>query len=618
MLRLLLVISLLFSFHYSYSQDDLEFFDETDSIDAEMDSASGDSGDIDSIKDSAKEEFGDDFDSELDGDSDVADKAEDAVDSDDSFDEELADEGDIKDDDLEGELDDESDVVSDDELDDELNDDLDALEEEEMQAEAPAEEPVEEAAPMEEPEPTPVAEEPQFQEVAPEPQFEEPISTPIVNNDPDMGLESQLNFIFQKYSKKMSEEEWAQIAGARQAESYNVQAGDTLWDISVTLFGSGYFWPKLWQLNDEITNPHLIYPGRVLKFTPGTMTQPPVLEVADSEGDSGEPAELEDAEEPALAQQEIPDPPPVPPAAKRKPPLKSLPPSLPNIGFSDDGYDKDGFALDNTAPKIQESFVRLDNFLSEDEPQAVGEVVEVESWDQTATQYQSVYVKGESLKVGDSLFTYKLGKQVEDPVSGSDVGYEIGPSAELKVMSLVNPEEYVYKARVNIAISEVTVGNYVMRGRLPVTTTSSNGPRKSVDAHVVGGRFDTQRKYLGAYSIVYLDRGSNDGLQAGDILSLIRNLSVRKPGTLAVGEKIPIGLLKVAKVTPQRATAIVLNSNDAIVPGDFTGSPQVARANVSAPSESFDDSELSDPSYDKGGSDLDLDDGIDEELENFE
>ncbi|MGF1693628.1 LysM peptidoglycan-binding domain-containing protein [Photobacterium kagoshimensis] len=42
---------------------------------------------------------------------------------------------------------------------------------------------------------------------------------------------------------------------------YTVKKGDTLWDISNHFLATPWLWPKLWQANPEIENPHLIYPG---------------------------------------------------------------------------------------------------------------------------------------------------------------------------------------------------------------------------------------------------------------------------------------------------------------------------------------------------------------------
>jgi hypothetical protein len=60
-----------------------------------------------------------------------------------------------------------------------------------------------------------------------------------------------------------------QSTGDGRPESHPVKEGDTLWDLSGRYLDSSYEWPRLWSYNPEITNPHWIYPGHVLRLRDG-------------------------------------------------------------------------------------------------------------------------------------------------------------------------------------------------------------------------------------------------------------------------------------------------------------------------------------------------------------
>jgi hypothetical protein len=58
--------------------------------------------------------------------------------------------------------------------------------------------------------------------------------------------------------------------------SHRVMQGDTLWKLAETYLGDSGQWPVLWATNEQIENPHWIFPGEVVYLRP----PPPMLKEA--------------------------------------------------------------------------------------------------------------------------------------------------------------------------------------------------------------------------------------------------------------------------------------------------------------------------------------------------
>jgi hypothetical protein len=61
-----------------------------------------------------------------------------------------------------------------------------------------------------------------------------------------------------------AEQPKAVVYEAESPQTYIVQEGDTLWDISTIFLRDPWFWPEIWFKNPQVENPHLIYPGDTL------------------------------------------------------------------------------------------------------------------------------------------------------------------------------------------------------------------------------------------------------------------------------------------------------------------------------------------------------------------
>jgi hypothetical protein len=59
-----------------------------------------------------------------------------------------------------------------------------------------------------------------------------------------------------------------EIHAGATPELHVVRSGDTLWDICGRYFNDPWQWPKIWSYNPQITNPHWIYPGDLVRLLP--------------------------------------------------------------------------------------------------------------------------------------------------------------------------------------------------------------------------------------------------------------------------------------------------------------------------------------------------------------
>ncbi len=422
-------------------------------------------------------------------------------------------------------------------------------------------------------------------------------------DQPNAEVEKRLQKIFEKYdSDPVPDEKWQSMVGAKAAEAYRVQTGDTLWDLSETLFGDGYYWPKLWSENRSIENPHQILPRKQIRFIAGTLAQAPSIRIEESEapkpfyiGDTKENltaeeiaggAVIEDADVIGL-KPEIPEP-----AKKSAPILKRIPPSfaLPSSYTFSKKYDTTGFDAGVTKALKSPGNVTLNSFLSSEYPRKLGFVKEIEVQEKTASILQSVFLElGRHVKVGDRLNVVVIKEDVKD-VEGNALGHLVEVDGSVEITEVINEENGIYKAIVVDCVMPITINAAITDEALPRASFAFIGPHKNIKGKIVGGEYNETRKILGTASVIYLNIGADSGLQEGDLLAVQSIREASRPDTELKEVGRPIGVIKIAKVSKTTATALILNEIDAIRPGDVTGGefPQTKKYEIGARSEILD------------------------------
>ncbi len=251
-------------------------------------------------------------------------------------------------------------------------------------------------------------------------------------------------------------------------DSYIVKKGDTLWDISAYFLHDPWRWPKLWGVNPQIANPHLIYPGDrlTLVFIDG---------------------------EPRLV---------VKPHIRKSPEGRMLP--------KDDAIPAVDLSL--IQPYLVHNRV-VDSEWFAEQPMVMGG----ESESKHHVMDNIIYIQGKLIE-GDKLGVYVAGREFIDEESGESLGQEviltasgrvIESGAISKVKLLSNFRETKAGYRVLPIDDESLMPAYFM----PTAATTS--------ASVLAS--ERNAREMGKLDVVYIDRGSESGVQVGQVFSIFRD-----------------------------------------------------------------------------------------------
>lgn len=91
---------------------------------------------------------------------------------------------------------------------------------------------------------------------------------------------------------------------------HEVKKGETLWDISNQHLGNPFQWPKIWKENPDIKNPDRIYPGQTIVL-PGARQEQPAKATPIQEAEKPAAEEPKATEEPKKKAISLPEPEPV-------------------------------------------------------------------------------------------------------------------------------------------------------------------------------------------------------------------------------------------------------------------------------------------------------------------
>jgi LysM domain-containing protein len=396
-------------------------------------------------------------------------------------------------------------------------------------------------------------------------------------------------------------------AQAAAPQTHTVRKGDTLWDLAKQYRGDPFLWPDLYRINTSVVaDPHWIYPGEVLSLTaadsvkavptadtpapPAPVAAAPAAVPADSAVLTRAVAEAPVADTTAVVDSsEAPAPTGDVPADSAEPQQKTLA-QLTAVSANQQG-DEPGLFGPKQSKVLEESLKAYTHqpyralrrsefyssgFLTENDNLPFGKLlgpvipqqIRASSVNANALSYALVAVeapRNATYQIGDTLLVVQLGPEL------GKYGNVVVPTGLARITDTVQGR---YVASVVAAYGPIRLGQRV----LPAEKFMPSG-----EAHAVPVTDGIRATFLGGPNrqdlkapqmVVFLDKGRQDGVAAGDMFEIRR-----RPERLPDGRQLindVMATLQVVHVREHTATARILNvlSPD-IAPG--TDARQVAK-----------------------------------------
>jgi hypothetical protein len=306
---------------------------------------------------------------------------------------------------------------------------------------------------------------------------------------------------------------------AGQTETYTVKKGDTLWEIAADKLGEGKRWPEVWEKNAHIKDPNRIYPGNLVAL-------------------------------PVAAQ----------PVAPTVTGMVSPPPPEP--------MPTDALAYTRA---------REAGYVSADEYEDAGHITGSNNASQNLYTGVEVFIdRGarEGVRVDDNFRIFRREVAIVHPETNQPAGYRIAEKGQLRVIQVM---DHTSRCRIIRSYDVIIRGDLVTPYKpLPETITMNPAPR-DVDGMILAGEAD--RIEFGREDLVYLDRGTRQGLDVGS------RLAVYREGDGLSGypkdRDLPpdvLGEAVVIRASDEGSTALLTRSKAPIHVGDHVAS--TARMNI--------------------------------------
>ena len=299
-------------------------------------------------------------------------------------------------------------------------------------------------------------------------------------------------------------------------DEYVVQVGDTLWDIAATFLKDPWFWPEIWYVNPDIVNPHLIYPGDVLAlvYIDG---QPRITNVRGS--------------------------------AYRLSPQARISPLSETI---------------NSIPyESVAAFLSTGVILEKEEADALPYIVDIRGEHLVAAAGNEVYVRGVSADMPGTRFSVvHIGDPLTDPDDNRLIGYQGLLVGEARLSRGGDPATVALTDTAREALK----GDRLVPDAADVPLNFfPRSPSSEIEGRIISVVNGVTQ--IGQYQVVVINRGTNDGLSIGDVLSVFLTGEVVPDRVKGGSVKLPdeeSGTIMIFKTYDRISYGLVMEATQAL------------------------------------------------------
>ncbi|MCK4834131.1 MAG: LysM peptidoglycan-binding domain-containing protein [Gammaproteobacteria bacterium] len=330
---------------------------------------------------------------------------------------------------------------------------------------------------------------------------------------------------------------------AEHPRQYTVKKGDTLWGISNLFLQDPWYWPEIWQKNQQVTNPHLIFPGDVLTLVYV----------------NGQPQmRLNEAQHKQVQQT----------ADTSGIPVRKLSPSIRTSDLKASIPTIPGDAI--------RQFLTKPRVVTKEQLEKAPYIVGSEDNHLILGDGNRVYMRGEIDKERVRFSVFRPGDALRDPATDEILGYEAIHTGEVHVTAYDDPAS----GDLTSTVREVLIGDRLLaedRSKME-NLYFPHIPDREVNAQIM--ELNEALMGVAKLQVVVINKGERDGMEVGHLLATFTNgatIRDRHDKHSSKPVKLPnerSGLVMIFKTFDRVSYAITLESRRIIRNFDYLHTPK--------------------------------------------